>query len=248
MKTTHALLVALALLVPTSCKKKEATEQVVKEGPSGPTTGAGTAAVSDPSAVDMAGAYTIKSASNPGGHGTYRGSVQVTKANGYYDLAWTITGSPGYAGVALQEGDHLGVGWGQGGDFGVVVYKIEGGKLSGTWTSHGAAGVGVEDLEGPASLSGTYKITKATVPGNGKSYSGDVVITPHGDTYLVHWKLAGGDSYDGAAIREGDRLVVGWGRGGKGAGVVSYTAHGKELDGKWATASGGSLGSEVLTK
>ncbi len=232
MRTAHALVVA-SLLLSWSCKKAE------KSG-----------AMGEPVAMngtDLAGKYTIKSATNPSGGPGYSGSVDMTKGNGFYNLAWAIKGSAAYNGVALQDGDNLGVGWGRGGDFGVVVYKINGGKLTGKWAAHASSGVGTEDLEGPATLGGAYKITKAATP-EGKSYGGDVVIAQKGDTYLVTWKLAGGETYDGAAIKEGDRLIVGWGRGGKGAGVVSYTVNGSQLDGKWATPAGGPLGTEILTK
>ncbi|MDB4992766.1 MAG: Protein kinase [Myxococcaceae bacterium] len=233
MRTTHAL-VLVSLVLSVSCKKAEKSESTASADPAN-------------GGSSVAGTYTIKSASNPGGGGGYGGSVDVTKGNGFYNLVWTIKGSQGYNGLALQDGDNLGVGWGQGGDFGVVVYKINGGKLTGRWATHGSSGVGTEDLDGPATLGGTYKITKSATP-EGKSYTGDVVITQKGDTYLVTWKLGGGETYDGAAIKEGDRLIVGWGRGGKGAGVVSYTVKGSQLDGKWATAAGGALGTEILTK
>jgi hypothetical protein len=237
MKSTYALVLAVTLLTPLSCKKAEKA------------TAAGEPAVGETpmTGTDLSGTYTIKSATNPGGQGGYGGTVNLSKGNGFYNLAWTIKGSPGYNGLALQSGDNLGVGWGQGGEFGVVVYKINGGKLSGTWTAHGMNGVGTEELEGPATLGGTYKITKASNPA-GKAYSGDVAISQKGDTYLITWKLAGGETYDGAAIKEGDRLIVGWGRGGTGAGVVSYTIKGSQLDGKWATPAGGALGTEILTK
>lgn len=195
---------------------------------------------------DFSGAYTIAKASNPGGAGAYTGKVSITPASGYQNVAWTIPSSPAYAGVAIGVGDKLGVGWGMGGNYGVAVYKIAGGKLTGQWTAKGLAGVGTEDLDGPAALDGTFTITASKTP-DGKSYKGTVLIKPTGKTFSVAWATSVG-SYTGVGIKDGDLLVAGWGTGGQGAGAVLYTKSGTTLDGVWATPGGTALGTEVLTK
>lgn len=198
--------------------------------------------------VDFAGSYTIESASNPTGGGSYSGTVTVNGTGDVYSLTWLIANSPGYNGVALGVGNTLGVGWGMGKRFGVVVYRIKGETLTGRWaTAESGAGVGTEELTGAADLNGTYTIVSGKNP-NGSTYSGKVSITPVGDTYSVHWSLNGGGGYSGAGIREGDLFIVGWGEAGKGAGVVAYQKNGGSLVGKWASPGSGALGKETLRK
>ncbi len=241
MRPTCVLsLVALSsLLVVAGCKKAggEAAQ---------PDSGAAASGATATTGGDPGDAYTITSASNPGGGGSYKGKVVIAPASGYSNLSWTIPGSPSYSGVAIASGDKLGVGWGMGSDYGVAVYKIAGGKLTGTWTAKGLAGVGDEDLEGPATLDGAFKIVKARAPDD-KSYTGTVTIKPTGKTYSVTWATSGG-SYTGVAIKDGDLLVAGWGTQGKGAGVVLYTKKGSGLDGVWAIPGGVALGTETLSK
>jgi hypothetical protein len=194
------------------------------------------------------GSYAITAAANPGGGGGYKGSVSITPAGEVYKVAWSIPDSPPYSGVALLEGSTLGVGWGMGTQYGVVVYKVNGGKLSGRWaTAASGSTAGTEVIEGPEGLSGTYKVVSSKVPGGGGGYTGTVTITPTGATYSVQWSLSNG-SFSGVGIRQGDLLVVGWGEAGKGAGAVSYQVSGGALNGIWATPGGTQLGSETLAR
>src|SRR6185295_1462595 len=164
-----------------------------------------------------------------------------------YGVEWAIEKSPAYKGVAIMNGNTLGVGWGMGAAFGVVVYKIAGGKLTGTWaTASSGPKAGIEDLEGPAGLNGKYKITKAAGP-DGKAYTGEVTITPNGDVYDVSWVLPN-EKFSGVAIKEGDLLIVGWGAAGKAAGVVSYQLNDKGLSGKWGAPGSKQVGTETLAK
>ncbi len=196
----------------------------------------------------VAGSYSITAASNPGGAGSYKGTLAVTQHGPHYALDWTIPGSASYKGVAIQSGNWLGVGWGMGSNFGVVVYKVAGGTLTGTWTTAQTMGkIGTEVLEGPPGLNGTYKITAATNAGGPGTYTGTVNITPTGDTHKVTWnvKPAG---YSGTGILKGDTFIVGWGVAGQSAGVVAYDTTGGGLNGTWAAANGSQLGTEVLAK
>jgi hypothetical protein len=196
---------------------------------------------------DLSGKYTIQSATNPGGGGGYKGTVNITKTGDVYKLAWAIPNSPPYSGVALTEGSTLAVGWGMGARYGVVVYRINGGKLSGKWATAGSGPTpGTEELVGPDGLNGVYTITSGKGP-DGKSYSGTVSITPSGSTYAVRWALAN-ETYSGVGIREGDTLIVGWGEAGQGAGAVSYQVSGSSLVGKWATPGGTALGTETIAR
>jgi hypothetical protein len=219
-----ALLAALTL---TGCKRSE----------------------SDPSAsptlADMSGNYTITSAQNPGQATAYKGTVQIEKKTNVYQLEWTITGSTPYHGVALPTADGLGVGWGRGDKYGVVIYTVSGGSLHGVWATSDSDNVGTEDLTGPATLGGVYSIANAALP-KGGSYTGQVTITPTGDTYAVAWKLTGGQGYAGVGIKDGDNLIVGWGTENKEAGVVDYKLRGGALVGTWAIPGGTALGQETL--
>ncbi len=197
--------------------------------------------------TDLDGSYTISSSTNAGGAPGYTGKVNVAKLGGVYTLDWTVLNTPPYKGVGLVSGSRLAVGWGMGGQYGVVVYEIGDKGMNGKWAIGGSSGVGTEDLEGPANLDGVYKIVRAVNP-QGQSYAGTVAVHPTGDTYGVTWKLASGESYSGVGVKDGNLLVVGWGIGGKGAGVVDYEIRGATLSGKWATPGGTQLGTEVLSR
>ncbi|MBK7857996.1 MAG: hypothetical protein IPJ65_05100 [Archangiaceae bacterium] len=197
-------------------------------------------------AVDAAGTFAAKGA-NPGGKGGYEGTVTITKNGETYNVAWALPGSPEYKGVAIMMDGTLGVGWGMGAAYGVVVYRVSGGSLKGLWATSGSGPKpGIEELEGPAGLNGGYKIVKGAGP-DGKPYSGNVSITPNGDVFNVTWTLPR-ETYSGVAIKQGDLLIVGWGAAGKGAGVVSYQQAGKNFDGKWGAPGSGQLGTETLTR
>ncbi|MCA9639195.1 MAG: hypothetical protein H6718_22710 [Polyangiaceae bacterium] len=198
-------------------------------------------------AAAVRGTYTISSASNPGGEGGYEGSVAITQSGDVYKLTWSISDGSQYKGVGLMEGDVLGVGWGMAAEFGVAVYKVEGGKLTGRWTSAVETGAGTETLEGPAGLNGSYKITAGTNASDGKPYTGEVTIKPSGAVYNVTWKHPD-KTFSGVGMLQGSTFVVGWGEAGKGAGAVLYRVSGNTLDGKWAQPAGTALGTEVLAK
>lgn len=239
MRRVAGLGTCLVLLALLACKDKQepppATTPAAAPGPG--TTGA----------AAVGGTYTISSASNPGGEGGYEGSVAITQSGAVYKLTWSISDGSQYKGVGLMEGDVLGVGWGMAAEFGVAVYKVEGGKLTGRWTTAADSGAGTETLDGPAGLNGSYKITAGSNASDGKPYTGDVTIKPNGATYSVTWKLTD-RTFSGVGMLDGSTFVVGWGEAGKGAGAVLYHVSGSKLDGKWAQPAGSALGTEVLSK
>ena len=219
------VLAVLSLLSPAGCKKREPV---------------------DTSKAELGGTYTIGSATDATTGSPYKGTALLTKKSGFYTIDWKVDGASPYAGVALQRGTVLGAGWGKGGGaYGVVVYEIDGGTLRGTRVMGGSDFVGTENLEGPASLNGVYTIASATSP-NGKGYTGQVTISNAGAAYKVEWKLPN-DTHSGVAVRKGNLLIVGWGQGGTGAGVVVYTHSATTLTGQWAVPAGALMGTEVLT-
>jgi hypothetical protein len=193
----------------------------------------------------LSGEYAILSSSQPGGGKPYTGQVGISKTAEAYTLQWAIPGMAPYGGVGIEVDNVLGVGWGmQGQAYGVVVYRVQGGNLRGTWASSSTSGrVGVEDLQGPAGLNGDYRIVRSQTPGGG-TYTGTVHIAPTGNTYALQWTLPR-ETYGGLGVRRGNLLVVGWG-GRQGAGVVAYSKAGRKLDGVWAAPGGTQLGTEVL--
>jgi hypothetical protein len=195
-------------------------------------------------ARDLSGTYK-SSGTRPDGNKFGGGSVKVEKAGNLYKLTWTHPGEPAYQGIGIpsQDGYGLAVGWGKDGNYGVVVYTINGGKLSGEWASPTQTGVGTEVLEGPASLNGSYKIIKST--GN---YTGKVSITPTGDTYAVSWTLDSGERYSGVGIRFDETLFVGYGTGKKEYGVAAYLVTEDALDGVWTFLTSNRVGKERLAR
>ena len=95
--------------------------------------------------VDLSGAYTVAGA-NPGGHGSYAGTLTITKVDEVYKIVWTV--GTDYEGTAILTGDTLAAVFVGGGGGGVVVYMImEGGKkLVGQWVGHGGTKLGSETL------------------------------------------------------------------------------------------------------
>lgn len=210
--------------------------------PAGASRAPAIATTPDPDGI--AGAYRIAAAHNPNGT-TYSGDVAISRQGDVYRLSWTIGGSPGYVGVGLHVGDVLGVGWSAGAAPGVVVYRVKGGTLHGTWAAGARGGVGEEDLDGPPGLNGTYRITRGKNP-DGSSYTGSVAIKKQGDTYALVWSIPH-TSYAGVGILNGDVLSVGWGSG-NAPGVVAYAVSGGTLDGAWANPGDPKRGSERLER
>src|SRR5262249_42456186 len=154
------------------------------------------------------GQYKIKAGKNPNGT-RYGGNVSINKVRTVYTVGWSIANTPPFSGVGLLTDNLLGIGWGRGGRSGVIVYKINGGSLSGWWTSSDMGGVvRNEELRGPAGLNATYRIVQAT-----HDYTGTATITPQQGIYTIHWRIGSGETYNGIGIRDGDLLVVGYGNG-----------------------------------
>ena len=85
--------------------------------------------------------------SNPGGQGSYEGTVTIIQTGEAYTITWNI-GSQTYMGVGILEGNSFSVGYASGDKswFGIVVYKVSGKTLTGTWTMYGGKKLGKETL------------------------------------------------------------------------------------------------------
>ncbi|MDQ7248532.1 hypothetical protein [Dongia sedimenti] len=204
-------------------------------------------------AQDIAGIYDAQG-HNPGGGGAYKAVVQIVPFGSAHAILWKLGAGKGNEGLAIRQGNVLGAGYTAGKiPFGLVVYRVAGGVLDGEWISSGdpKAELGRETLEGPATLGGNYKITLGQNRDGTTNYTGEVIIKPDGDTYLLAWmvpKLA----YVGRGVMIGDVLVVAYGRSQdpkKLPGVVAYKIDNADtLSGVWATPGAKLTGTETLKR
>ena len=203
-------------------------------------------------AQDVAGLYDVQG-KFPGGK-SYGGAVKIVPFGSAHAILWKLDGGQGYEGLAIKQANVLGAGYTMGKvPFGLVVYRIAGGILDGEWISSGdpKAELGRETLEGPANLSGKYRITLGQNRDGTTNYTGEVVIKPEGDTFLLAWyvpKLA----YVGRGVRIGDVLVVAYGHSTdptKLPGVVAYKVDDPNtMTGVWATPGAPATGNETLKR
>jgi serine/threonine-protein kinase len=197
-------------------------------------------------AASLAGTWDITSAANPGGAGSYRGTIAIAeRATDLYTMDWNIPGSPAYRGFALRHKNVLGVAWGPGNDYGLVVYTVRGGRLEGRWALGIGNALGSEVLEGPSGLNGAYRIVSGKNP-NGTAYGGKVEITPAGDFYRVSWNTPG-TAYRGLGLLENDVFVVAW-NPQRGTGVVAYRIEGERLVGRWTVPGVNGVGRETAVR
>ena len=180
----------------------------------------------------------------------YGGQVEIVPQGRGARLAWTLDRGAGYSGRAFQIDDVLGsVYWSETEHFndpGIVIYRIDGGKLQGMWMPQGGPNnvLGREDLLGPASLEGRFQIILGEHPGGRTHYTGYVDVDRRGDTYYFHW-YAPNDSYVGNGIRLGNIMVVGYAIG-RAPGTAAYCIRGGDLVGAWAYGQDPRLGRETL--
>jgi hypothetical protein len=93
-------------------------------------------------AADPTGNYTIKG-TNPGGNGTYSGSVTVSKTGETYRVVWVVGGTR-YIGTGIGNKDFIAVSYKSGNDTGLALYGADGGNWAGVWAYSGARQVGSE--------------------------------------------------------------------------------------------------------
>ena len=98
---------------------------------------AATAAFAEPT-----GEYRVEG-TNPGGGGTYRGTVSVTKTGETYRVVWDIQGQR-YIGTGIGNKDFLAVSYRSGNETGLALYGEEGGSWVGIWAYQGGRNVGAE--------------------------------------------------------------------------------------------------------
>lgn len=176
-------------------------------------------------------------------HGTYPtgksydGAVQIEQLGRVHVVLWKLADGQAYKGIGLRQGDVLGAAYGPPGTrFGVAVYKIDGGKLTGLWVDSRdlKSELGKETLEGSPDLNGAYKITLGENRDGLTNYNGQVQIKHSGDNYVVIWPTK--PPAVGIGVRVKDVLVVAYGSDmQKLPGVVAYQSTGSDtLSGIWS--------------
>jgi hypothetical protein len=93
-------------------------------------------------AADPEGEYDVEG-SNPGGNGTYSGTVTVEKTGDTYRVVWDIGGTK-YVGTGIGNKDFIAVSYRSGNNTGLALYGEDGGNWVGIWTYAGGKTVGAE--------------------------------------------------------------------------------------------------------
>jgi hypothetical protein len=188
-------------------------------------------------ADDLAGKYRA-AGTTPNGK-PYAGQVQIEQLGGLHVVLWKLDDGEAYKGIGIRQGDVLGAAYGPGDTkFGIVVYKIQGGTLTGVWADSRdlKSELGKETLEGDPGLNGVYKITLGQNRDGMTNYGGQVQIKRSGESYIVVWPTK--PPALGIGVRVKDMLVVAYGNNPqKMPGVVAYQALGPDaLSGVWSIA------------
>jgi len=189
------------------------------------------------SADELVGKYQA-SGTTPKGK-AYSGEVQIEQLGGLHVVLWKLADGEAYKGMGIRQGDVLGAAYGPSDTkFGIVVYQINGGTLTGQWADSRdlKSELGKETLEGDPSLNGIYKITLGQNRDGMTNYGGQVQIRRSGESYIVIWPTK--PPAIGIGIRVKDTLVVAYtSNPQKMPGVVAYQALGADaLGGVWSIA------------
>ncbi|HVZ00904.1 MAG TPA: hypothetical protein VHA35_15460 [Dongiaceae bacterium] len=199
-------------------------------------------------AQEISGTFGVKG--ETAGGTAYQGSVAIATEGAGYRVAWQRDADLERQGFALRYDRVLGVAAeDQDAFFGVVLYRVKGGHLTGIWQNSGspiAENLGFEDLDGPEGLDGVFIISRGVNP-NGTVYQGDVTIKKSGAIYLVDWRTPN-PSFIGTGVLLGDTFVVGYAVRHR-SGVVAYCIRsGEMLDGVSGEASDSATGTETLRR
>ena len=167
----------------------------------------------------------------------YKGDVQIEQVGKLHVVLWKLESGEAYKGVGIRQGNVLGVAYGPADTkFGIVVYKVNGGKLEGVWadTRDLKSELGKETLEGSPDLQGTYKIALGQNRDGMTNYTGSIEVKRNGDTFLFYWPTK--PPALGVGVLVDGMLVVAYsGNPAKLPGVVAYKSSGADtMDGIWA--------------
>ena len=192
------------------------------------------------------GAYALAGATAKGD--AYQGSVEILPNGRTSRLQWTRPAPLEQRGFALRLDNVLGVvADDPSEDYGIVLYRVNGGHLEGIWRSDNgrvAHTLGDENLDGAATLEGRFEISLGRNP-DGSSYGGWAEIKRAGAIYLVDWYTPA-PRYIGTGILMGNVFVVGYGAAHR-SGVAAYCLQNPALmEGITGAAADDAIGAEVL--
>ncbi len=202
----------------------------------------------------LAGRYVVAESSVESGDPAGQ-TVDIAPRNRGYSVVWRTGGSIGAngrsrggstrRGLALRDGDLLGVSLATGGPaHGVGIYRAEDGgrRWRGRWITSidGASAPGEIVFETPGNggaLPGRHPFHGRR--DGGGSFEGEVTITKRagaGETdFALSFAVGGVTVYRGLGQRVGDRLVVGWSFGSPPSLTVYEIGAGGKLDGRRLT-------------
>ena len=190
------------------------------------------------------GVWKIEEGKLPNGK-NYNGDLTIKPLGKAYDVDW-VTSAGSYGGVGVMADGKLFVGYGiGGGDYGVVVYKMNATSKSfdGIWTTGKMNGfLGTESLI--QNTDGNYDVAGKNP--DGSAYKGKLMLQKTGNTFQVQWNV-GGMTYNGVGFISGNNLIVGFGFG-QSFGTVEYSMAGNKAQGRWAMGGGSAMGIENITK
>lgn len=197
---------------------------------------------------EISGTYNIVRGVSPD-KSTYQGTVDIINHQGVYELIWRIPGIPMDLGVGIVIDNILCAGLSavNSSGIGIVVYKVEKGRLKGQWATFGSSAIGKEILEGQEGLAGEYKIVDSYSPQSSSAYPGKVMIEKKGEVYFLTWVFSQESYHIGVGILKDGLLIACWGINPT-SGVIFYQIKDGTLEGKWAPINGIGLGSETLSK
>ena len=93
-------------------------------------------------AADPAGTYRVEG-TNPGGRGSYVGSVTVHRTGQTYNVTWTISGSQ-HVGTGIANNHSFTTSWSGASTGGTALYAPAGNNWTGIWTENGGQQIGTE--------------------------------------------------------------------------------------------------------
>jgi hypothetical protein len=176
---------------------------------------------------------------NPGGRGSYKGEVELTKQSAATaKVRWTTGPSKEVVeGIAIKTDNAIGTAYGGKALYALALYTLKGKTVEAVWTTAAAP-----------KESGTYTLKGSDFQGKlgfADGTAGNVTFTPTGENvYKVVWDLTSG-RYEGVGVRKGDVLVAASGEPGGLFGVAAYLPKGDLIDGAWAMNGAKAAGTEV---
>jgi hypothetical protein len=197
-------------------------------------------------AEDSGGSYRLVGQNVAGD--VYQGSATIKPNGTTFRLKWSRPPPLEQRGYAIQLGNVLGVvADDPSEDYGIVLYRVNGGHLEGVWRSDGGRStptLGHENLDGPEGLQGSFNITLGRNP-DGSNYAGRVEIKRAGAIYLVDWYTPQ-PRYFGTGVLMGNIFVVGYGVEHR-SGVAAYCMLSvRQVEGITGAATDTSVGAELL--